>query len=74
MVHEVEKEFLANSEACGEGLVILDIPLLFETGGENRVDVVIVVSASLEEQRKRVLQREGMTEEKFSKYSFKTST
>jgi len=65
-VHAKEQEFLKRSETNGANLVLLDIPLLFETGGEGRVDMIIVVSASAEEQRRRVLAREGMTEEKFS--------
>jgi dephospho-CoA kinase len=60
-VWAAEQDFLAKARAAGEPLVILDIPLLFETGGENRVDGVIVVTCSAEEQRRRVLSRPGMT-------------
>jgi dephospho-CoA kinase len=65
MVREKEMLFLQNARDNGTFLVVLDIPLLYETGGENRVDAVVVVSVSFDEQRKRVLARGGMTEEKF---------
>lgn len=57
--------FLARHRAAGAPLAVLDIPLLFETGGRNRVDKVVVVTASPEIQRDRVLARPGMSEEKF---------
>lgn len=57
--------FLARHRAVGAPLAVLDIPLLFETGGRNRVDKVVVVTASPEIQRERVLARPGMSEEKF---------
>ena len=65
LVHKKELEFLSQAQAAGEHMVILDIPLLFETGRKDRVDYVIVVTASPTTQRKRVLDREGMNEEKF---------
>ena len=65
LVYQKEQEFLADAEQAGADFVILDIPLLYENGGEKRVDLVIVVTASADEQRKRVLARPGMTEEKF---------
>lgn len=66
LVRAEERAFLAAARKTAAPLVVLDIPLLFETGAENRVDVVVVVSAPAEAQRARVLGRPGMTEEKFA--------
>ncbi|MEJ2433187.1 MAG: dephospho-CoA kinase, partial [Pseudolabrys sp.] len=49
----------------GASVAVLDIPLLFETGGEKRCDAVVVVSAPAEVQRARAFERPGMSEEKF---------
>jgi dephospho-CoA kinase len=64
LVGQAQRAFLENAAASGAKVVVLDIPLLFETGGEARVDVTIVVSAPEDVQRKRVLERPGMTAEK----------
>jgi dephospho-CoA kinase len=64
LVRESERRFLAQREAEGCLLAVVDVPLLFETGEENRVDVIVVVTADAETQRARVLARPGMTEEK----------
>ncbi|MGB3417586.1 MAG: dephospho-CoA kinase [Mesorhizobium sp.] len=58
--------FVERHRAAGAALVVLDIPLLFETGGRDRVDKVVVVSAPAAIQRERVLRRPGMSEEKLA--------
>jgi len=65
LVRERENEFISRSQNDGTQLIVLDIPLLFETGAEARVDRIIVVTAPAGIQRQRVLARPGMTEEKF---------
>lgn len=62
-VGAMRKDFLA--ENAQKPLIVFDIPLLFEKGGWEQVDAVVVVSASAEAQRERVLARAGMTTEKF---------
>jgi len=57
--------FLERNRAAGAPIVVLDIPLLFETNGRGRVDRVVVVTAPADVQRQRVLARPGMTEQKF---------
>ena len=70
MVHPLagatQVEFLNAQMAAGATHVLLDVPLLFETGGHEFVDCVVVVSAPADIQRARVLERPGMTEEKFT--------
>jgi dephospho-CoA kinase len=66
LVRQSEQRFLADARAQGAPVVVLDIPLLYETGGEQRVDAVVVVSAPPEVQRERVLARPGMTPERFA--------
>jgi dephospho-CoA kinase len=65
LVQEMRARFLQTAREEGRDMVVVDIPLLFETGGETRVDRTVVVSAPPAVQRQRVLARPGMTEVKF---------
>ncbi|MGH6854151.1 MAG: dephospho-CoA kinase [Aestuariivirga sp.] len=64
IVRQREQDFIARCKAKGHAIAVLDIPLLFETGREDEVDAIVVVSASSEMQKERVLRRPGMTGEK----------
>ena len=66
LVGEAQIEFLKENVAAGHEMAVLDIPLLYETGGETRVDVVVVVSAPYDIQKTRVLARPDMDEAKFA--------
>jgi dephospho-CoA kinase len=66
MVQQRQREFLRRAALRGTKLVVLDIPLLFEGNGQNRVDAVMVVSAPAFLQRRRVLARPGMTPERLT--------
>ncbi len=65
LVRKAEERFLDAARARNEDVVILDIPLLFETGRSKTMDAIVVVSAPEAVQRERVLKRPGMTPEKF---------
>ncbi len=65
LVAEERVAFVDRQRRAGHRLVVLDIPLLFESGGEKTVDRIVVVSCSKELQKQRVMKRPGMTEEKF---------
>lgn len=65
LVRREERQFLDAAEAAGAAVAVLDIPLLFETGAERRVDAVVVVTAPPQVQRARAFERPGMTAEKF---------
>jgi len=66
MVRDAERRFVALARARRAPLVVLDIPLLFETGGIGRCDYVLVVSAPPRLQRERALRRSGMSESRFA--------
>ena len=66
MVRQAETRFVRQARARRESLVVLDIPLLYETGAPERCDYVLVVSAPARIQRERVMRRPGMTESRFA--------
>ena len=64
MLGASRQKFLADAERSGAAVAVVDVPLLFETGGEKRVDAVVVVTTTPELQRQRILARDNMTSEK----------
>jgi dephospho-CoA kinase len=66
MVHAARESFVAEAERNGASIAVLDIPLLFETKGDERCDAVAVVSAPADMQRRRAFERAGMTEGKLA--------
>lgn len=64
MLGASRQKFFEDAEQSGAPVVVVDVPLLFETGGEKRVDAVVVVTTTLEIQRERILARDNMTGEK----------
>src|ERR1700735_2152552 len=64
MLGASRQKFLQDAEQSGAPVAVVDVPLLFETGGEKRVDAVVVVTTSPEIQRQRILTRDNMTAEK----------
>ncbi|MDF1610497.1 dephospho-CoA kinase [Hoeflea sp. YIM 152468] len=65
LVRAKERDFIEAARRRGEAMVLLDIPLLFETGATDRVDTIIVVSCAPDIQRQRVLARPGMSKDKY---------
>jgi dephospho-CoA kinase len=65
MLRSYHQKFLEDAERSGAPVAVMDVPLLFETGGEKRVDAVAVVTTSPENQRERILARGTMTPEAF---------
>jgi dephospho-CoA kinase len=64
MLGASRQKFLHDAERSGAPVAVVDVPLLFETGGEKRVDAVVVVTTTPEIQRQRILERDNMTGEK----------
>src|SRR6266480_1750133 len=64
MLGASRQKFLDDAERSGAPVAVVDVPLLFETGGEKRVDAVVVVTTSPEAQRERILTRDNMTGDK----------
>jgi dephospho-CoA kinase len=66
MLGASRQKFLHDAERSGAPIVVVDVPLLYETGGEKRVDAVVVVTTTPEIQRQRILARDNMTNEKLA--------
>jgi dephospho-CoA kinase len=66
MLGASRQKFLQEAEQSGAPVAVVDVPLLFETGGEKRVDAVVVVTTTPEVQRERILARPNMTEDKLA--------
>jgi dephospho-CoA kinase len=66
LVHAAAQRFVAQAERSGAPVAVLDVPLLFETGGDARCDAVVVVSAPADVQRARAFERPGMSEGKLA--------
>ena len=64
MLGASRQKFLDDAERSGAPVAVVDVPLLYETGGEKRVDAVVVVTTTAENQRQRILARDNMTAEK----------
>jgi dephospho-CoA kinase len=64
MLRAYHQKFLTDAEQSGAPVAVVDVPLLFETGGQDRVDAVVVVTTTPEMQRERILARDNMTNEK----------
>jgi dephospho-CoA kinase len=64
MLRAYHQKFLDDAERSGAPVAVVDVPLLYETGGEKRVDAVVVVTTSPEIQRERILARDNMTGDK----------
>jgi dephospho-CoA kinase len=64
MLSAYHRKFLDDAESAGAPVVVVDVPLLYETGGETRVDAVVVVTTDPDQQRRRILARDNMTAEK----------
>jgi dephospho-CoA kinase len=64
MLRSYHQKFIDDAEQAGAPVAVIDVPLLYETGGEKRVDAVVVVTTAAEIQRQRILERDNMTSEK----------
>ena len=66
MLGASRQRFLEEAERSGAPVAVVDVPLLYETGGEKRVDAVVVVTTTPDIQRERILSRDNMTDEKLT--------